>query len=302
MNDNKTTFMQNELSRTNPPPFAYMNFREYGKKLNENWFEIVMIPMILYLLIAKDISISFQIGQTPTIASIEMPVPEVNPVKLVGTTSTTTFKEKSFNLGNWLDNRKPTAKTTKSSRQHPQKVKKVPRAQHFSNLTFIMSPTYAKRKGIPKSIVNAKKQNCYNYVKKYAKAALKEQKEYGILASITLAQGLLESNAGDSRLAKESLNHFGIKCRRKCRGCTCRNYHDDDIYDMFRVFTDPMESYREHSILLNNSRYKKLKRFGNDYKSWAYGLKKAGYATDKIYAEKLILIIEALGLEEYDDL
>jgi len=292
--------MQNEISRKNPPPFAYMNFREYGKKLNENWFEIVMIPMILYLLIAKDVSVSFQLGQTQNIA--EVSTPKVNPVKLAVPTSTTVVQEKSFNLGNWLDSRKPTAKTTKSSHQHTQKVKEVPRAQHFSNLTFIMSPTYAKRKGIPKSIVDAKKQNCYNYVKKYKKAALTEQKEYGILASITLAQGLLESNAGDSRLARESLNHFGIKCRKKCRGCTCRNYHDDDIYDMFRVFTNPMESYREHSILLNNSRYKKLKNFGNDYKSWAYGLKKAGYATDKKYAEKLLLIIEALGLDEYDDL
>ena len=294
--------MQNEISRTNPPPFAFMNFRAYGKKFNENWFEIVMIPMILYLLIAKDVSVSFQLGQTQNIAKIESSIPKVNPVKLAVPTSTTPLKEKSFNLGNWLDSRKPTAKTTKSKHQHTKKIKKVPRAQHFSNLTFIMSPTYAKRKGIPKSVVDAKKQNCYNYVKKFRKAALKEQTEYGILASITLAQGLLESNAGDSRLARESLNHFGIKCRRKCRGCTCRNYHDDDIYDMFRVFTDPMESYREHSILLNNSRYKKLKKFGNDYKSWAYGLKKAGYATDKKYAEKLILIIEALGLDEYDDL
>lgn len=294
--------MQNELYRSNPPPFSYMNLREYGKKLNENWFEIVLIPMILYLLLAKDVSVSFQLGQTPTIASIEIPISKVNPAKLVVPTSTTVVKEKSFNVGNWLDSRKPITKTTKSSYQHSKRVKKVPRAQHFSNLTFIMSPTYAKRKGIPKSVVLAKKQNCYNYVKKYAKAALKEQKESGILASITLAQGLLESNAGDSRLARESLNHFGIKCRRKCRGCTCRNYHDDDIYDMFRVFTDPIESYREHSILLNNNRYVKLKRFGNDYKNWAYGLKKAGYATDKRYAEKLILIIEALGLVEYDDL
>ena len=71
---------------------------------------------------------------------------------------------------------------------------------------------------------------------------------------------------------------------------------------MFRVFTNPIESYREHSILLNNARYRGLKKFGNDYKKWAYGLKKAGYATDKRYAEKLILIIEALGLDEYDDL
>lgn len=289
--------MQNELSHTTPPPFAYMNFREYGKKLNENWFEIVMIPMILYLLIAKDISISFQLGQDQIIASTVVPSSEVTPAKLVVPTSTQ-IKEKSFNVGKWLDSRK----SINNSKKSTKKIKKVPRAQHFSNLTFIMSPTYAKRKGIPNNIVKEKKQNCYNYVKKYAKVALNEQREYGILASITLAQGLLESNAGDSRLAKESLNHFGIKCRRKCRGCTCRNYHDDDIYDMFRVFTDPMESYREHSILLNNSRYKKLKNFGNDYKSWAYGLKKAGYATDKRYAEKLIMIIEALELYEYDDL
>jgi len=71
---------------------------------------------------------------------------------------------------------------------------------------------------------------------------------------------------------------------------------------MFRVFTNPVESYREHSILLNNARYKKLQQYGNDYKKWAYGLKKAGYATDKRYAEKLILIIEALKLYKYDDL
>ncbi len=293
--------MQNELSHTTPPPFAFMNFREYGKKLNENWFEIIMIPMILYLLVAKDISISFQLGQNQPIADIEMQTPTINPVKLAVPTSTN-VSEKPFHLGQWLDSRKPVAKTTKSTQQPSQKVVKVPKAQHFSNLTFIMSPTYAKRKGIPNSVVNAKKQNCYNYVKKYARIALREQQEYGILASITLAQGLLESNAGESRLAKESLNHFGIKCRRKCKGCTCRNYHDDDIYDMFRVFTDPIKSYREHSILLNNSRYKKLKNFGKDYKSWAHGLKKAGYATDKRYAEKLIMIIEALGLEEYDDL
>ena len=173
--------MQNEISRTNPPPFAFMNFREYGKKLNENWFEIVMIPMILYLLIAKDVSVSFQLGQTQNIAKIESPIPKVNPVKLVVPTSTTPLKEKSFNLGNWLDSRKPIAIATKSSHQHTQKIKKVPRAQHFSNLTFIMSPTYAKRKGIPKSVVDAKKQNCYNYVKKFKKAALNEQTELSLI-------------------------------------------------------------------------------------------------------------------------
>lgn len=286
------------MVRTNPPPFAYMNFRDYGKKINKNWFEIVMIPLILYFMLSKDISVSFQMGQEVTSFNQEEKLPNPRRASLTIPISPEKVKkkEKSFNLGSWLDSRKSQKKPKK------QKPKKVPKAQHFSNLTFIMSPTYAKRKGIPASIVNERKQNCYDYVKKFSKFALKEQKEYGILASITLAQGLLESNAGDSRLARESLNHFGIKCRRKCRGCTCRNYHDDDIYDMFRVFTDPLESYREHSILLNNARYKKLKNYGNDYKKWAHGLKKAGYATDKRYAEKLILIIEALNLNRFDDL
>ena len=290
--------MQNELRRFTPPPFAFMNFREYGKKINENWFEMMMIPLILYMLVVKDVSVSFQLGESAPFAQ-QQEIPSGKPSASVLPVATKSFssekEQKSFNLGTWLDSRKA---------QEPAKPKpkKVPRAQHFSNLTFIMSPTYAQRKGIPAKVVNEKKQNCYNYVQKYKEIALREQKEYGILASITLAQGLLESNAGDSRLARESLNHFGIKCRRKCRGCTCRNYHDDDIYDMFRVFTNPVESYREHSILLNGARYKKLKNYGTDYKKWAYGLKKAGYATDKRYAEKLIMIIEALKLYRFADL
>ncbi|MCB0588722.1 MAG: glucosaminidase domain-containing protein, partial [Phaeodactylibacter sp.] len=87
----------------------------------------------------------------------------------------------------------------------------------------------------------------------------------------------------------------------KCRGCTCRNYTDDDIYDMFRVFESPGESFREHSILLSSSRYKHLLKLRKtDYRKWAHGLKKAGYATDKRYAEKLIRIIEFFDLGQYD--
>ena len=171
----------------------------------------------------------------------------------------------------------------------------------YANLAFILNPTYASRKGISDAIVKQKLDNCLRYVGRYEKVALAEMKKYGIPASITLAQGLLESDAGHSDLAQESDNHFGIKCRRKCRGCTCRNYSDDDIYDMFRVFDSVWESYREHSLLLNGSRYRHLLKLDKtDYKAWAHGLKKAGYATDKRYAEKLIQIIEALKLYRYD--
>ncbi len=175
-------------------------------------------------------------------------------------------------------------------------------APHISNLTLILSPDYAERKKLPREIVEAKWARVRNYVQRFAPAAQREMRDYGIPASITLAQGLLESNAGDSRLARESNNHFGIKCRSKCRGCTCRNYRDDSAYDMFRVFENTQESYREHSILLSSSRYSKLKDYGTDYVQWAHGLKKAGYATDKRYAHKLIKIIERLNLHTYDQL
>ena len=175
-------------------------------------------------------------------------------------------------------------------------------APHISNLTLVLSPDYGERKNLPARIITAKKARVQNYLARYAEAARDEMKEHGIPASITLAQGLLESNAGDSRLARESRNHFGIKCRAKCLGCTCRNYGDDTRYDMFRVFDSPAESFREHSKLLGYSRYRKLKTFGLDYVKWAHGLQSCGYATDKRYGKKLVTIIENLGLDKYDRL
>ena len=99
--------MQNEIARTNPPPFAYMNFREYGKKLNENWFEIVMIPMILYLMISKDISVSIQMGQEAATFNSEPPMPKANTTSIAIPASQTipSTPQKGFHLGSWLDSR-----------------------------------------------------------------------------------------------------------------------------------------------------------------------------------------------------
>ena len=173
-------------------------------------------------------------------------------------------------------------------------------APHISNLTLVLSPDYGTRKGLPQGIIKAKKARVRAYLRRYAGIAQREMAESGIPASITLAQGLLESNAGDSKLAVNSNNHFGIKCRSKCLGCTCRNYGDDTRYDMFRVFPSAAESFREHSKLLNTKRYAKLKSYGTDYVKWAHGLKACGYATDKKYGHKLVKIIENLGLDAYD--
>lgn len=141
------------------------------------------------------------------------------------------------------------------------------------------------------------------YVDRYAKIAKTEMSKYGIPASITLAQGLLESNIGKSTLATQNKNHFGIKCfSRKCAKGHCSNFADDSHKDFFRIFANSWESYRAHSLLLkNNKRYSRLfKLRRTDYKGWAKGLKKAGYATDKTYANKLIKLIEDLGLAKYD--
>ena len=139
------------------------------------------------------------------------------------------------------------------------------------------------------------------YVKTYAEVAQQEMKSYDIPASITLAQGLLESGMGDSRLATQANNHFGIKCHKEWRGK--RIYHDDDKKgECFRVYQDPRTSYRDHSLFLTTrARYDflfDLKK--DDYKGWAKGLKKAGYATDPKYPDKLISLIERYRLDRYD--
>ncbi|MCP4439386.1 MAG: mannosyl-glycoprotein endo-beta-N-acetylglucosamidase [Aureispira sp.] len=175
------------------------------------------------------------------------------------------------------------------------------KAATYSNLGFALSPNYAKKHNVDPSIVQYKQQICLTYIKQYVSTAKEEAKLFEIPASITLAQGLLESNAGASSLARKDNNHFGIKCRKKCIGCRCANYTDDSKFDMFRIFESSWESFREHSKLLSGKRYKHLKKLKRtDYKNWANGLQAAGYATDKKYAKKLIGIIEAFQLYKYD--
>ncbi len=141
------------------------------------------------------------------------------------------------------------------------------------------------------------------YVERFAEVAQTEMHKFGIPASITLAQGLLETQTGESPLASKFNNHFGIKCfSRSCKKGHCSNFTDDSHKDFFRIYDTAWESYRAHSLLLKNSeRYQQLFELpADDYKAWAKGLKKAGYATDRQYADKLIGLIEALHLQQFD--
>lgn len=157
-------------------------------------------------------------------------------------------------------------------------------------LTLVGSPLPAPDKS-PQAI----------YIEHFASLAVEEMYRSGVPASITLAQGLLESRYGLSDLAVKGNNHFGIKCHNNWNGD--KMYHDDDRKgECFRVYGSPEESFRDHSDFLRyRDRYKFLFDLDpTDYKGWAHGLKKAGYATDPAYPQKLIKLIEEYELHEYD--
>ena len=167
----------------------------------------------------------------------------------------------------------------------------------------VKSKKKKSKKKKPKEVVIVPKiLNTEDYVKFYSNIAMDEMIQFGIPASITLAQGILESGAGKGRLAVQANNHFGIKCH-DWNGK--KIYHDDDEeQECFRKYDNPEYSYRDHSLFLTNrDRYSflfDLKK--DDYKQWAKGLKKAGYATDPKYPQKLIDLIQRYQLYKYDNI
>ena len=151
------------------------------------------------------------------------------------------------------------------------------------------SPTRAQEKPLNDS---------EKYVQQYSVIAVEQMTRHGIPASITLAQGLLESGAGKSELATEANNHFGIKADSRWNGRTY-SHLDNGNWHKFRVYNSAEKSYEDHSLfLVGNSRYSALFKLDRtDYKGWAKGLKKAYYAEDREYDKKLISIIERYGLQ-----
>ncbi len=158
-------------------------------------------------------------------------------------------------------------------------------------LVLVCQITWAQKKRI----------STEDYINTYKGIAISEMNKFGIPASITLAQGILESASGNSYLATEANNHFGIKCHRDWKGG--KVYRDDDeANECFRSYKNPKESFKDHSLFLKNrSRYAFLfEEDLADYKAWAKGLKKAGYATNKKYPQLLIGLIEKYELYKYD--
>ena len=137
-----------------------------------------------------------------------------------------------------------------------------------------------------------------NYIAKYSQIALDQERAYGVPASITIAQGILESGAGKSGLTRNANNHFGIKAFGGWKGPIYQAWDDEPNKSKFRVYASAAESFRDHSLFLkNNSRYRSLfQKSVYDYRGWAIGLQKAGYATAQTYAKALIGFIDAYQL------
>lgn len=168
----------------------------------------------------------------------------------------------------------------------------IANTNNYSNATEILEAT--TRVKVTTAMVLA-------YIEKYKRVAKENMVMTGIPASITLGQALLESGAGTGPLSVQANNHFGIKCHVEWTGQSIR-YTDDEENECFRKYDDPSESFKDHSYFLTSRpRYAELFEFQkDDYKSWAYGLKAAGYATDSKYPDKLITLIEKYQLNKFD--
>ncbi|MDB4563704.1 glucosaminidase domain-containing protein [Flavobacteriales bacterium] len=165
----------------------------------------------------------------------------------------------------------------------------VQRAAHALFLTFFAATCYA-----------GGEEDQRNYINKWKDEAVRQMVLHRIPASITLAQGLLESGSGKSELSGRSNNHFGIKCHKDWEGG--RTYYDDDAKgECFRVYDDARDSFEDHSLFLLRKRYASLFELKmDDYKGWARGLKRCGYATSPTYAKALIELVDRHGLDQYD--
>lgn len=255
--------------------------QRFKKRLRQHGLKAGILVALAYVAYRKDLSIDFYLNALPPIIATESETQITDP----GENRTS----EAMNVSLLTEAPPPTVKP--SANANP--------ANEYANLTYT-DGSFATSES--ESAHTSKRRKQLAYIERFADVARKEMQKFGIPASIILAQGLLESDAGESPLAQKNNNHFGMKCfSRTCKKGHCSNFTDDSHKDFFRIYDNAWESYRSHSHLLRGKRYRHLfKLDAKDFRGWARGLKKAGYATDKHYAEKLINLIEELGLHRYD--
>lgn len=269
-----------------------------------HWKNALALSLLVFIILKKDVAIDLELNGAVSIGS-EWPLfswfnSSAGSLKDALPTGWTSEDEQGADVLNTslLDGKRKSVPSLTSLRNKKKRGDNKP--GHSPGLNRDKLPFPIEKDEVKRA---EKRRKQMKYVSLYAEKARQEMLEFGIPASITLSQGLLESDAGESRLATSNNNHFGIKCFSKtCKKGHCRNFADDHHKDFFRAYANPEESFRAHSLLLKTDRYLPLFNLDSgDYVGWAYGLKKAGYATDKYYAEKLVYIIEDLELYEYDE-
>lgn len=196
--------------------------------------------------------------------------------------------------------KRPVATNTSRTRTLPQRVNsstsstqsKEQNTNNDNNSTVVLEATTS---------VKVTTKLVLEYIESFKEIAKDNMVKNGIPASITLGQAILESGAGTGPLSVQANNHFGIKCHKEWSGPSIR-HTDDEENECFRKYNDPSESFRDHSyFLISRPRYADLFKLNkDDYKSWAKGLKAAGYATDPKYPDKLISLIERYELQRFD--
>jgi flagellum-specific peptidoglycan hydrolase FlgJ len=271
--------------------------RRIGDGIQQHWLKMALLGAAAYMSYQKDMNIDLQLNHVPAAVVQSIASQESKPAALP-TAVPTRYEVGAKAVNTSLA--QPQPKPARAAVPTAERVNVSNLANTYSNLTNSDKGASTKE---DKTARLSKKRKQKKYVERFAKVAQMEMEKYGIPASITLAQGLLESNVGESKLASRNNNHFGIKCfSRSCHKGHCSNFTDDSHKDFFRVYKSAWESYRAHSLLLKrNDRYAPLfKLRSTDYRSWAKGLKKAGYATDPKYADKIVNLIEDLELNRFD--
>ena len=270
--------------------------------LRNHWLNISIVTLLLYVVFTKDIHFSLHLnddGKVPVAKALTVANPSVKNLKqkVVKQSVAASALEEDLHLDDHNGDGVIVLLPARSIKpvQSVQPLGNANEANLFNTVSAFTNP-----QKIDPSVLKTKQEKCWDYVTRFINIAKSERKKFGIPVSITLAQGLLESDAGQSRLTQKANNHFGIKTfNRKIKHVVMK---DDTPKDKFKVYNSAWESYRDHSLLLMRDHYKPLQFLSKtDYVGWAKGLQKAGYATDKRYAENLIRIIENLQLYRFDE-
>lgn len=296
------------------------NFKEKYQKatltkskdwLRKNWFSLSLMVLTIFILTQKDITMEFSMRANPDAVPSSAVFPgspdQIKVVPAVAPLSDASQKEspasaQQFGWGNLPSLIRNTVSKGNVSNATAEVTKEDLVAAH-PNVRFLLFPEMTKSAKLNTSEINSLNNKCKAYARRFAPVAMAEMGRYGIPASITVAQAILHSNAGDDPLVTKSNNHFGIRCfSKECPKGHCSHHGTEAHKSFYRNFNTAWESFRGHSLLLTSKKYQHLLKLDkNDYQGWAKGLQKAGYSKDAQYAAKLIRIIEAMQLAELDN-